>query len=395
MKRFGHIIKTLYLVAIGVLFQSQAKAETIDPLVYMDSVEFSLITCSPHEEIYSLYGHSALRVRDLHRGHEEDVAFNWGVFNYQTPYFVPRFIFGLTDYELGITPFQAFCKYYRHWGSAVMEQVLDLTSEEKLKLHFALSENYQPANRVYRYNYFYDNCSTRPRDMVERSVNGSVVYAQRKDYEPTFREIIHENAAHHRWTMFGIDMLLGLKADLKTSRVEQEFLPANMLYDFDHAQVSDEKGNLRPLVKERLLPVSPGVQAIDDDVLITPTVCAVGMLLLSLAFFLMEWSRHKTFKYWDAFLMLLLGLPGCVLTVMIFSQHPTTSLNLQLLLVNPVHLFFLPAVLRRRKTRYWRLLAIMVVLYGLGAFFQHYAEGMLILASCLLLRIWINIKNEK
>ena len=395
MKRFGHHIKTLYLLAIGVLFQSQAKAETIDPLVYMDSVEFSLITCSPHEEIYSLYGHSALRVRDLHRGHEEDIAFNWGVFNYQTPYFVPRFILGLTDYELGISPFQAFCKYYRHWGSAVMEQVLDLTSEEKLRLHFALKENYQPANRVYRYNYFYDNCSTRPRDMVERSVNGSVVYAQRKDYEPTFREIIHENAAHHRWTLFGIDMLLGLKADLKTSREEQEFLPANMLYDFDHAQVSDEKGNLRPLVKKRLLPVSPGVQAIDDDVPVTPTGCAVGMLLLSLAFFLLEWSRRKTFKYWDAFLMLLLGLPGCVLTVMIFSQHPTTSLNLQLLLVNPVHLFFLPAVLRRRKTRYWLLLAIMVVLYGLGAFFQHYAEGMLILASCLLLRIWINIKNEK
>ena len=395
MKRFGHHIKTLYLLTIGVLFQSQAKAETIDPLVYMDSVEFSLITCSPHEEIYSLYGHSALRVRDLHRGHEEDIAFNWGVFNYQTPYFVPRFILGLTDYELGISPFQAFCKYYRHWGSAVMEQVLDLTSEEKLRLHFALKENYQPANRVYRYNYFYDNCSTRPRDMVERSVNGSVVYAQREDYEPTFREIIHENAAHHRWTLFGIDMLLGLKADLKTSREEQEFLPANMLYDFDHAQVSDEKGNLRHLVKKRLLPVSPGVQAIDDDVPVTPTVCAVGMLLLSLAFFLLEWSRRKTFKYWDAFLMLLLGLPGCVLTVMIFSQHPTTSLNLQLLLVNPVHLFFLPAVLRRRKTRYWLLLAIMVVLYGLGAFFQHYAEGMLILASCLLLRIWINIKNEK
>ena len=395
MKRLGHIIKTIYVIAIGMLFQSNVKAETIDPVAYMDSVEFSLITCSPHEEIYSLYGHSALRVHDLHQGHEEDVSFNWGVFNYHTPYFVPRFIFGLTDYELGIAPFQAFCKYYQHWGSGVIEQVLDLTSEEKLALHLALKENYMPQNRVYRYNYFYDNCSTRPRDIVERSVNGSVVYAERKDYEPTFREIVHENAAHHRWTLFGIDMLLGLKADLKTTRVEQEFLPANMLYDFDHAQISDGSGNLRPLVKERRMPVNPGVQVVESDVAITPTVCAIGLLLFSLALFLLEWRRRKTFKYWDAALMVLLGLPGCVLTLMIFSQHPTTNLNLELLLVNPVHLFFLPAVLRRRKTRYWPLLAVMVALYMLGAFFQRYAEGMLILASCLLLRIWIHYKNEK
>jgi len=395
VKRFDHIIKALLLLVAGWFFVLQAKAETPDPVAYMDSVEFSLITCSPHEEIYSLYGHSALRVRDLHRGHEEDVAFNWGVFNYHNPYFVPRFIFGLTDYELGIAPFQAFCKYYQHWGSGVMEQVLDLTSVEKYKLHLALKENYQPENRVYRYNYFYDNCSTRPRDIVERCVDGSVMYEQRNDYEPTFREIIHENAAHHRWTLYGIDMLLGLKADLKTTREEQEFLPANMLHDFDHAQIRDGEGNLRPLVKERRLPVSPGVQIVEGDVLITPTVCAIGVLLLSLALFVIEWRRRKTFVFWDTALMLLLGLPGCVLTLMIFSQHPTTSLNLELLLVNPVHLVFLPSVLKRRQTRYWLLLAVMVALYMLGAFFQHYAEGMLILASSLLLRIWIHYKNEK
>ena len=143
------------------------------------------------------------------------------------------------------------------------------------------------------------------------------------------------------------------------------------------------------------MPVDPGVQVVESDVAITPTVCAIGLLILSLALFLLEWRRRKTFKLWDVALMVFLGLPGCVLTLMLFSQHPTTNLNLELLLVNPVHLFFLPAVLRRRKTRYWPLLAVMVVLYMLGAFFQHYAEGMLILASSLLLRILIDYKNEK
>ena len=80
---------------------------------------------------------------------------------------------------------------------------------------------------------------------------------------------------------------------------------------------------------------------------------------------------------------------------MLFSQHPTTSTNLQVLLVNPVHLFYLPAILRRRKTRYWLVLLAMVCLFYIGSIFQHYAEGMLILALCLLLRIWIHWKNEK
>jgi hypothetical protein len=111
--------------------------------------------------------------------------------------------------------------------------------------------------------------------------------------------------------------------------------------------------------------------------------------------FLIEWKRRKTFKYWDATLMLLIGLAGCVLTVMIFSQHPATSLNLQLLLFNPIHLFYIPAVLRRRKTRYWMLLLVMVVLLLLGSMLQHYAEGVIILALCLLLRFWIHHRNEK
>ena len=92
----------------------------------MDSVEVSLLTCSPHEEIYSLYGHTALRWHDLRSG--EDLAFNWGIFNFKKPYFVLRFVFGLTDYELGAIPMKYFMEEYRSVGSSVTEQVLDLTA---------------------------------------------------------------------------------------------------------------------------------------------------------------------------------------------------------------------------------------------------------------------------
>ena len=117
-----------------------------------------------------------------------------------------RFVFGLTDYELGIANFSHFCRYYQRWGSSVTEQVLNLTSEEKLQLNLLLEENYQEENRVYRYNYFYDNCSTRPRDIIERCIDGKVVYEQRQDYSPSFRELTHEKTYRHRWATFGNDM---------------------------------------------------------------------------------------------------------------------------------------------------------------------------------------------
>ena len=141
--------------------------------------------------------------------------------------------------------------------------------------------------------------------------------------------------------------------------------------------------------------MKPGVQIVERDFPVTPTVCALLVLLVTMALTFWEWKRRKTFKYWDAALMLLYGLAGCVLVVMLFSQHPTTSTNLQVLLVNPVHLFYLPAILKRRKTRYWMVLLAMVCLFYVGSLFQHYAEGMLILALCLLLRFWIHIRNEK
>lgn len=360
---------------------------------YFDSVEVSLLTCAPHEEVYSLYGHTALRWHDLHTG--QDLAFNWGVFNFRKPYFALRFVFGLTDYELGISDFEPFTEYYRRWGSMVSEQVLDLTASEKNRLQKMLADNYLPENRVYRYNYFYDNCSTRPRDLIERCLEGSIEYSRRQDYEPTFRQMIREKTVHHDWVTEGNDLLLGVRADLKTTRQEQEFLPDNLQYDFDHAQVLANNGSRRSLVKDRHVAVRPGVQVIEPDFLLSPVEVGIISLVVSLLVFVGEWKRHRTFKYWDAFLMTVTGLAGCVLFVMLFSQHPATSTNLQLLLINPVHLFFLPSVLRRRPTRYWTILLFMVVLLFVGCAFQRYAVLTPFLALCLLLRYWIHQRSEK
>ena len=391
MKQKNSFFSRLFLLVWGILstIQVMANAETPqDNLEKYDSIEVSLLTCSPHEEIYSLYGHTALRWHDLHQSGPSagnDIAFNWGIFNFNKPYFVLRFVFGLTDYELGIMPFQYFCTYYEKWGSSVTEQVLNLSNEEKMKLEAALQKNLLPENRIYRYNYFYDNCSTRPRNIIEECINGKVEYAQREDYTPSYREMVGVCTRNHPWGTFGNDILLGIKADFKTDMRQQEFLPDNLLYDFDRAQIYAD-GTYRPLVKERRMVVLPGVQIIENDFPFTPTECAVILLLVALLLRGLEWKLKKVFVWWDVLLMLAQGLAGCVLFAMIFSQHPTTSLNLQILLLNPLPLFFIPSIIRKKKTKWQNLLLVLVVLFFIGSLFQHYAEGMLILALSLLSR---------
>ncbi|MBQ2193304.1 MAG: DUF4105 domain-containing protein [Prevotella sp.] len=381
------------LLAAVLLVSTDVKAQNDAVTAYYDSVEVSLLTCQPHEEIYSLYGHTALRYHDLKRN--EDWAFNYGIFNFHAPHFVLRFVFGLTDYELGVIPTDIFKQEYRRFGSQVTEQVLNLTNEEKHAIHKALYENYRPENRVYRYNYFYDNCTTRARDMVERNINGQVRYQDNPDYEPTYREMVRECTMAHPWATWGNDFLLGIKADLKTDQRQQEFLPNNLLHDFARAQIIRTDGRYVPLVKETRQIVPSGVQIVEQDFPLTPTECAIILLIISLLVFAYEWKKRRTLKWWDILLMTMQGLMGLVLFVMIFSQHPTTSINLQILLFNPLPLFYIYNMYRRKKTHYWNLLVCMVLLFYIGGIWQDYAEGLEIVALCLLIRYWSNLRNAK
>ena len=356
----------------------------------MDSVEISLLTCQPHDEVYSLYGHTALRYHELWED-GLDAAFNYGVFDYHKPLFVLRFVFGLTDYELGAFPYELFELEYRHFGSMVVEQVLNLTRQEKMQLRLALIENLKPENRVYRYNYFYNNCTTKARDIIEKSINGKVEYTGRKNYTPSYRDLVHEMTKQHRWSEFGNDFLLGVKADQPTTQRQQEFLPLNLLYDFDHATIVSQD-SVRPLVKERRIAVPAGVQVVQSGFPLTPRQCFGMLLLVACVLFLWEWRKQRAFLWWDVLLMLLTGIMGIVPVLMLFSQHPTVSLNLQLLLVNPLPLLFLYPVIRRRPTRYWLLTALLALLFLLGSLVQHYAEGIIVLALCLLLQCCIHLK---
>lgn len=390
MKHLKIIFNALKGVLLTLILVSSAPVAAQEDIPPMDSVEFSLLTCQPHDEVYSLYGHTAIRYHELRPG-GLDWAFNYGVFDFKKPHFVARFVFGLTDYELGAYPYKYFVKEYRRFGSMVTEQVLNLTDEEKMALHDALAINLRPENKIYRYNYFYNNCTTKARDIIESCINGKVEYAGREDYTPSYRDMVHSMTRNNPWSRFGNDLLLGIKADWKTDLRQQEFLPGNLLYDFDHAQIYSN-GSYRPLIKERRIAVPAGVQIIESGFPLTPLACAAILLAVGIVIFFFEWRKKRVFVLWDVLLMITTGTIGIVLTLMLFSQHPTVSLNLQIILCNPLPWLFLWPVIRGRETRYWKITAILAVLFLIGSFFQCYAEGIHVLALCLLMQCYANMK---
>ncbi|MDD7029447.1 MAG: DUF4105 domain-containing protein [Prevotellaceae bacterium] len=383
MKKIKDIYKRLF-VGIFMLIVSQ--------LVYSqasDSIEVSLLTCAPGTKVYALYGHTAIRYHDLRTG--EDLTFNYGVFNFNRPFFSLRFLFGLTDYELGVCPYKYFAEEYRQRGSQVTEQVINMTSQEKAAIYHALAVNYKDENKVYRYNCFYDNCTTRARDMIEHNLDGKVKYIN-SEQEQSYRELLHQYTDKYPWAKFGVDLCLGFMADRRIGSREQQFLPDYMMIDAEKAQIMSD-GSFRPLVKESRNAVVPGVQIVEQPFPLTPVECALILLFLSLAIMGLELHRKKVFRIWDTLIMLITGLAGLFILALIFSQHPTTSSNLQFLLLNPLPLFFIIRLWRKPQNRlYWKISTGLIVLFFIGGALQDYAEGMNLVALSLLTRCVTHFK---
>lgn len=388
VKRFISLLRCLSLIICLLPANNISAQHYVESDLNMDSVEISLLTCRPRQNVYSLYGHTAIRIQD--KQNHLDMAVNYGMFSFDKPFFILRFVFGLTDYSMDIEDFEAFRIYYATRGAGVKQQTLNLTKEEKKAIIDAIIKNYEPQNRVYRYNYFYDNCTTRARDILLDNIKGTIRYQTRNKNSESYREMIHDYNEQQRWARFGNDLLLGIKADFPTNHEQQQFLPDNLRKDFDNAVVIDKNGQKRALVSNSSWVVLPGTQAEWSGFPLSPTTCAIIFFVIVVAVSIYERCKTKMFWGMDIFLMLLTGLCGLILLAMVFSQHPTVRVNLQILLLNPISLIFLyPTVkcLRRNIIHRWLMAwMILIVLFLIGGFFQSYAEGMTIVALSLLIR---------
>jgi len=354
-----------------------------------DSIDVSLVTCAPGSEAYTIFGHTAVRVNDR-RENGKDMMFNYGIFSFKAKFFVLRFIFGLTDYELACYPTDLFLKSYGKEGRQVIEQQLNLTSAEKEHLLAALIENCQPENKVYRYNYFYDNCTTRARNIIASCIDGRLEYQWGKGGE-TYREAVHQYNAAQPWTRFGEDILLGVAADREMTNEQRQFLPINLENDYINAVVHNNDGSTRRLVGDAKELQPSGITVTTESFPLTPNETGVWLMLITAILTFVEWKRRQSFWWLDVLFMLVCGICGIIVFAMIFSEHPTVSLNMNILLFNPLPLFFIPiTVARGVKKLYnpiWRYWLPLLLLYLVVApLIQRIPLPLVMLTVCILMR---------
>ena len=343
MSRLKYFIFCLFM---GVAFSVQSQST--------DSIRFSLLTCAPGTEIYSLFGHTAIRYENYTR--RIDVAFNYGMFSFNTPNFIFRFVAGETDYQLGITPYSYFEAEYAMRGSSVYQQVLNLTQSEKERLLTILENNYLPENRIYRYNYFYDNCTTRARDKIEECIEGKVVYPDSLSGK-SYRSIVHEFTAGSPWNEFGIDLCLGAEADKEINKRQQMFSPFYMKYYASNAYIVDAGGSRRPLILDETKIVDVEPEEVQPGFILSPLMCGALFLALCVVMAWGQWKTQRIWWGWDIVLYGLQGLAGCIIAFLFFfSVHPTVGSNWLLILFNPIPLLYLPFMVykavKRKKDYY-------------------------------------------
>ena len=324
-----------YIIVI-LLTISGLSAVNAQGITLSDSATLSLITCSPGPQIYALFGHTAIRLVDPTRG--LDIVFNYGMFNFNKPNFYLKFIQGATDYELGAYETKYFLPEYRERNSSVTEQMLNLTTVEKQQLADALFVNYQPENREYRYNFVYDNCSTRPRDKILSVIKDKVVY----DYvsEPqTFRNWVGTYTGENTWAKFGIDMLLGREADELSTRWSSMFLPEVLCREFGAVKIIAHDGTTRSLVNAEKIIVPRQDSIVKTNFLQLPITVTLTVLLLGVFLIFYEKRRKKYYKIIDSVLLIVSGLAGVIIFyLMFFSVHPLVHSNFNLLWCNPLNI---------------------------------------------------------
>ena len=369
-----------------------------------EHAKISLLTTMPTDNaVYTLYGHTSIRVQDSISANQKiDYIFNYGMFDSSIPYFIYRFAKGETDYMLAYYDYSYFVGDRDLQNGNVYEQILNLIPQEKQDLWEALIINVQPENRQYRYNFFFDNCATRPALLIEQMVNGQIIYAE-QPINKTFRDIINHCTRDHPWLTFGCDLVLGIPTDRMVTLHESFFIPEYLQNAFSNAWIIDPDGIKRPLVSAEYLLID----AMEDEDVGKPFFTPLVSSMLLLAFILwitwFEWRKKKYFRWIDCLLFFMAGIAGCILFFLCFlSEHPSIWPNISVVWLHPFHLItvVLFIVKKLNKVAYsYHLINFVALLLMLFAWIfipQHLNMAFIPLIATLLLRSgYCLVRNNK
>ena len=368
---------------------SSAKSQTDD------SLRVSLLTEAPlSKHVWAIFGHTALRVSDPTR--KLDMVLNWGEFDTRIPHFLFRFVEGKTDYFLSTAPYQYFISYSAEEGASIIEQTLNIPDSQKDSLLRFLQTNLLPENVEYRYNFVFDNCTTRPRNIIEKFCGGTLIYSEQT--QPiTFRQLFHQYTRPYPWLELGIDCIIGSGADSLISFRNKLFLPEKLMDALNHSVVKFPDGSEQPIVLDsKTILQSPDSQSAQLKFWEHPL--AVGWLVffiylaLSITIYYKKFLRLCLRNLPFAILFFVAGAGGCIVFMLnFFSLHPCVQANWNILWLHPLHFIAVVGFFFRKPYRWirWYHVANFVLLSGFLLGWHWIPQGLNMACIPLILCLWM------
>ena len=363
-----------------------------------DSARITLLTVSPGEELYSAFGHTGIRVTDYKQGF--DVVFNYGTFDFNQEGFYLNFCMGKMLYMMTIDRYSDFVMLYRDYEQRrVEEQELNLSTADKQAIFKYLDLNAQPENREYRYDFFWDNCATRPRDVFEKQLGKRMQYNYSGfDTTKTMRETLKPYVTHMPWVDFGFDLILGMPCEVTATPRYQTFLPDKLEKAFDQATVDGQS----LVTKKNVIVDIPFEQKPFTGT--TPNMVMYGILLFAILLTIVETFRKTHYYSFDFILFFLFGLQGTIFLLLgIFSEHYSVPKNLNCLWLVPTHLIVSFFLFKKQKGKwlmyYFAATAVLSLILVIIKPIHPQPYGTAVLALILLsliraMRIALDIKKK-
>lgn len=360
-----------------------------------NGAEISVLTVGPGTSLNDAFGHSAFRIKDDLK--DIDLVYGYGEYDFGSPNFYLKFAQGKLNYLISQSEFKRFHYVYSYFNRTIKEQTLNLTHSEKQKLYDYLINNYKPENRRYLYEFFFDNCATKIKDVTNITLNNNITYYKPDDFEDaTFRTLIHNNLNKNSWGSFGIDIALGSVIDRKAKTEDHMFLPENIFKFFENAIIN----NNNPLVKDSQI-LYAQKETTKTNTFLTSPIFILGLIGLFIIFITFKDHKNQNQSKWlDISLFTITGIIGIVILLLWFAtDHKGTHQNYNLLWAFALNILVIGQLLKKKVSpwfiKYIKLLIILLCLltlhWTIGV--QVFAIGLIPLLIALFIRYLFLVKH--
>ncbi len=361
-------LRIIITIFISVFFTG------ISPLhaqVLSGKAEISLLTGSSGEELYSTFGHSAVRVKDPKIN--LDLVYNYGTFDFSTPNFYIKFLRGKLDYMLSLQKFSSFKRGFIYENRSITELILDLDSTQKQETFDFLKNNHLPENRYYHYEFFFDNCATRIRDLFQTVLGEQLQYNYPREWttQPmSFRQLLDVCLTRQEWSDFGMDIIIGVPTDRIAKPREYMYLPMFLEESTKLAKLTDKNGKEKPFVKSagEIVPSKP---VSSNQQRILPHHVTWGFFIVILLLTVLSYHIRQPFIAVDVVVFTFAGLFGWFIVFLwFFTDHQATKDNINIFWAIPLHVPLIYFIVRKRIRKIWHYwLAICIILITAILFF--------------------------